>query len=86
MVRRIRAACQDVSDLEEWLSNDQKTQFTGAAWIITLTEADVKISMDGRGRYLDNAFTERHWRSLKHEAAYLHELQDAGFAKSPQTW
>jgi len=41
-----------------------------------LTEADVKISMDGRGRYLDNIFIERLWRSLKQEAVYLHELQD----------
>jgi putative transposase len=48
----------------------------GAAWISTLTEADVKISMDGRGRYLDNIFIERLWRSLKQEAVYLHELQD----------
>ena len=47
----------------------------GAAWITTLTEADVKISMDGWGRYLDNIFIERLWRSLKQEAAYLHELQ-----------
>jgi len=41
-----------------------------------LTEADIKISMDGRGRYLDNIFSERLWRSLKQEAVYLHELQD----------
>jgi putative transposase len=32
--------------------------------------------MDGRGRYLDNIFIERLWRSLKQEAVYLHELQD----------
>jgi putative transposase len=35
------------------------SQFTGSAWITTLIEADIKISMDGRGRYLDNIFIER---------------------------
>ncbi len=60
----------------EIMNTDQGSQFTGSAWITTLTEADVKISMDGRGRYLDNIFIERLWRSLKQEAVYLHELQD----------
>jgi len=54
----------------EIMNTDQGSQFTGAAWITTLTEADVKISMDGRGRYLDNIFIERLWRSLKQEAVY----------------
>ena len=65
----------------EIMNTDQGSQFTGAAWITTLTEADVKISMDGRGRYLDNIFIERLWRSLKQEAIYLHELQDGFQAK-----
>lgn len=38
------------------------SQFVGAAWITTLAEVDVKISMDGRGKYLDNIFIERLWR------------------------
>jgi len=46
-----------------------------------LTEADVKISMDGRGRYLDNIFIERLWRSLTQEAVYLHEIIDGFQAK-----
>ena len=65
----------------EIMNTDQGSQFTGTAWITTLTEADVKISMDGRGRYLDNIFIERLWRSLKQEAVYLHELQDGFQAK-----
>jgi len=60
----------------EIMDTDQGSQFTGAGWITTLTEAGVKILMDGRGRYLDNIFIERLWRSLKQEAVYLHELQD----------
>lgn len=63
------------------MNTDQGSQFTGATWITTLTKADVKISVDGRGRYLDSIFIERLWRSLKQEAVYLHELQDGLQAK-----
>ena len=65
----------------EIMNTDQGSQFTGSAWITTLTDAKIKISMDGRGRYLDNIFIERLWRSLKQEAVYLHELQDGFQAK-----
>ena len=58
------------------MNTDQGSQFTGSAWITTLTEAGVRISMDGRGRYLDNIFIERLWRSLKQEAVYLEEITD----------
>ncbi len=58
------------------MKGDQGSQFNSVAWITTLTEADVKISMDGQGRYLDNIFIERLWRSLKQEVVYLHELQE----------
>ena len=44
-----------------------------------LKDSGVAISMDGRGRCMDNIFIERLWRSLKYEAVYLHELSD-GFA------
>ena len=60
----------------EIMNTDQGSQFTGSAWITTLTEAGVRISMDGRGRYLDNIFIERLWRSLKQEAIYLEEITD----------
>lgn len=49
----------------EIMNTDQGSQFTGADWITTLTEADVRVSMDGRGRYLDNILIERLWRSLR---------------------
>ncbi|WP_339635809.1 integrase core domain-containing protein, partial [uncultured Sneathiella sp.] len=65
----------------EIMNTDQGSQFTGSAWITTLTEAEVNISMDGRGRYLDNIFIERLWRSLKQEAVYLHELTDRFMAE-----
>ncbi len=60
----------------EIMNTDQGSQFTGSAWITTLTEAGVRISMDGRGRYLDNIFIERLWRSLKQEVVYLEEITD----------
>ena len=65
----------------EIMNTDQGSQYTGADWITTLTKADIKISMDGRGRYLDNIFIERLWRSLKQEAVYLHEITDGFQAK-----
>ena len=65
----------------EIMNTDQGSQFIGAAWITTLTEAGVNIFLDGRGRYLDNIFIERLWRSLKQEEVYLHELTDGFVAK-----
>ena len=43
----------------------------------TLEDAGFAIAVDGRGRCMDNIFTERLWRSRKHEAVYLHELSDS---------
>lgn len=60
----------------EIMNTDQGSRFTGSAWITTLTEAGVRISMDGRGRYLDNIFIEPLWRSLKQEAIYLEKIND----------
>ena len=56
------------------MNTDQGSQYTGAGWITTLTKADIKISMDGQGRYLNNIFNERLWRSLKQEAVHLHDI------------
>ncbi len=60
-------------------NTDQGGQFTSLDFTGVLRQAGVAISMDGRGRYMDNIFIERLWRSLKYEAIYLHELTD-GFA------
>ncbi len=60
-------------------NTDQGSQFTGFAFTARLREAGIRISMDGRGRCMDNIFIERLWRSLKYEAVYLHEIAD-GFA------
>ena len=60
----------------EIFNTDQGSQFTGLAFTGALTDAGIRISMDGRGRFMDNIFIERLWRSLKYEAVYLHELTD----------
>lgn len=65
----------------EIMNTDQGGQYTGAGWVTTLTKANIRISMDGRGRYLDNIFIERLWRSPKQEAIYLHEITDGFQAK-----
>ena len=63
----------------EIFNTDQGSQFTSFEFTGVLKDAGVAISMDGRGRYIDNIFIERLWRSLKYEAVYLHDLTD-GFA------
>jgi putative transposase len=60
----------------EIFNTDQGSQFTSFEFTGVLKDAGVAISMDGRGRCMDNIFIERLWRSLKYEAVYLHELTD----------
>lgn len=52
-------------------NSDQGSHFTSSKYTSMLLERDVKISMDGRGRAIDNIFTERLWRSVKYEEVYL---------------
>jgi putative transposase len=53
-------------------NTDQGSQFTAEAFTKVLRDAGVAISMDGRGRCIDNVFVERVWRSLKYEEVFLH--------------
>lgn len=57
----------------EVFNTDQGCQFTSLEWTGVLKEHGIRISMDGRGRALDNAFVERLWRSLKYEEVYRRE-------------
>ena len=59
----------------EIFNSDQGSQFTSPRFTEVLTEAGVRISMDGRGRWMDNVFIERLWRSLKYECVYLHAFE-----------
>jgi putative transposase len=55
----------------EVFNTDQGVQFTAQAWTSRLESAGVKVSMDGKGRCLDNVFVERLWRTVKYEDVYL---------------
>ncbi len=56
-------------------NSDQGSQFTSLSFTQVLTDAGVRISMDGKGRWMDNVFIERLWRSLKYECVYLHAFE-----------
>src|SRR5215472_14386137 len=66
----------------EIFNTDQGSQFTSAAFTGTLAAAGIRISMDGRGRWMDNVFIERLWRSLKYEDVYLKGYADGHEAKA----
>lgn len=65
----------------EIFNTDQGGQFTSADFLGTLKGADVKISLDGRGRAFDNIMVERLWRSVKYEEVYLKDYQSVKDAK-----
>jgi len=56
-------------------NTDQGSQFTSFAFTSTLKDASIRISMDGRGRWMDNVFIERLWRSLKYECVFLNAFE-----------
>lgn len=60
----------------EIINSDQGSQFTCEKWVKYLDLEDIKISMDGKGRAIDNIFIERFWRSLKYDYVYLHPAND----------
>ena len=63
-------------DCPSIFNTDQGSQFTSADWIDELKANHIKISMDGKGRWMDNVFIERLWRSLKYECVYLNAFDD----------
>jgi putative transposase len=75
------ALCQDALTaavaqslrLPDIFNTDQGSQFTSQEWISQLTGLGIAISMDGKGRWMDNVFIERLWRSVKYEEIYLRE-------------
>lgn len=61
----------------EIFNSDQGSQFTSDVFTSVLHENEIKISMDGKGRWMDNVFIERLWRSVKYEDIYLHDYASA---------
>ena len=69
----------------EIFNTDQGSQFTAEAFTDVLKAHDIAISMDGKGRWVDNVFVERLWRSVKYEEIYLHAHQTPGEVNSALT-
>jgi putative transposase len=65
----------------EIFNTDQGSQFTSMEFTGRLEQADIRISMDGRGRALDNIFVERLWRTVKYEDVYLKDYQTVAEAR-----
>lgn len=71
----------------EIFNTDQGCQFTSEEWTSRLKSWGVQISMDGRGRWMDNVFIERLWRSIKHEDIYLREYATVdGLERGVNRW
>jgi putative transposase len=65
----------------EIFNTDQGAQFTGSDFISVLRKHEIRISMDGKGRWRDNVFVERLWRSVKYEEVYLHAYESVSAAR-----
>jgi putative transposase len=65
----------------EIFNTDQGSQFTSEAFTGRLKEEGIKISMDGKGRWRDNVFVERIWKSIKYEEVYLHAYESVQQAR-----
>jgi putative transposase len=66
----------DTHGTPEIINSDQGSQFTSDVYIDLLKEKEIQISMDGKGRAIDNIFIERLWRTVKYEHIYLHVYED----------
>jgi putative transposase len=64
----------------EIINSDQGCQFTSEEWVAMVREVGSKISMDGKGRWADNIYIERFWRSLKYEIIYMYSFDTIGQA------
>jgi len=77
-LRALRAAMRRSGRKPKIFNTDQGSQFTSDEWIEELKKHDIQISMDGKGRWMDNVFIERLWRSLKYEKIRLYSYADIG--------
>jgi putative transposase len=70
-----------MNEKPEVFNTDQGSQFTSEAFTGRLKQEGIAISMDGKGRWRDNVFVERVWRSIKYEEVYLHAYQSVSQAR-----
>lgn len=79
----LEALCKALNNgLPEIINSDQGCQFTSAVWIETLMLNNIRISMDGKGRWADNVYIERLWRSIKYENVFLHSFDTVEQARN----
>ena len=62
-------------------NTDQGSQFTSAEFVGLLQQHGIRVSMDGKGRWVDNVFVERLWKSVKYEEVYLHAYESIAHAR-----
>ena len=72
-LKALNQAIEQTKRLPDIFNTDQGSQFTSEEWIKELTSRKIAVSMDGKGRWMDNVFIERLWRSVKYEEIYLRE-------------
>lgn len=75
-VRTLNRAVAITSSTPEIFNTDQGCQFTSEEWLERLKQLDIRVSMDGKGRWLDNVVIERFWRSIKYEDIYLKSYEN----------
>lgn len=73
-IQALEDACERYG-IPEYFNTDQGSQFTAEAFTSALKRKGIKISMDGKGRAIDNVFTERFWRTIKYENIYIKGYQ-----------
>jgi len=69
-VEALDEALSKAKKMPDIVNTDQGSQFTGMAWVSTVEDHGVKVSQDGRGRWMDNVMIERLWRSVKYECVF----------------
>ena len=75
-VEALQDALSQAKKLPEVINTDQGSQFTGEAWTGTVESRNIRVSQDGKGRWIDNVFIERLWRSVKYEGVFLWETRN----------
>lgn len=68
--------------IPEIVNTDQGCQFTSEAWVMSVQHHGIKVSMDGKGRWADNIYIERLWRTLKYEMVHLHSFDTVAQVRS----
>jgi len=75
-ISALKRAISENGVCPEIINTDQGCQFTSEEWFNVASEHGIKLSMDGKGRWVDNVLIERFWRTIKYEDIYLHSYEN----------